>query len=123
MDPDRGVVFAEAITDENVLKIIRRQKPQLVAEYRCDQRRRAVWQTPYKLILTGEDYRELFNFVEDPRETQNLAAAMPAKVDEMSEFLSDYERQAEAQAVPTGGAAGQSDPQLRQRLRALGYLE
>jgi arylsulfatase A-like enzyme len=122
-DLDRGVVFAEAITDENVLKIIRRQKPQLVAEYRCDQRRRAVWQTPYKLILTGEDYRELFNFVEDARETQNLAAAMPAKVAEMSEFLSDYERQAEAQAVPTGGVAGQSDPQLRQRLRALGYLE
>ncbi len=122
-DPDRGLVYAEALTDENVLKIIRRQKPALVAEYRCDQRRRAVWQTPYKFIVTGDDYRELFNFIEDPAETHNLAAAMPAKVAEMSEFLADYERQAEAQAVPIGGAVSQPDPQLSQRLRALGYLD
>ncbi len=65
-DPDRGVVFAEAITDENVLKIIRRQKPQLCGRISL-RPAPSLWQTPYKLILTGEDYRELFNFVEDPR--------------------------------------------------------
>jgi len=122
-DPDRGVVYAEALTDENVLKIIQRQRAELVAEYRCDQRRRAVWHTPYKLILTGNDSVELFNFIEDPRETDNLAAAMPGQVAGMSDLLSEYERQAEAQAVPSGGSAGLHDAQVSQRLRALGYLE
>lgn len=48
---------------------------------------------------------------------------MPGQVAGMSDLLSEYERQAEAQAVPSGGSAGLHDAQVSQRLRALGYLE
>ena len=42
-DPDRGVVFAEAATPQNVLNLMTKHRPELARERRCDQPRRAVW--------------------------------------------------------------------------------
>ena len=100
-----------------------KHKPQLIGEHLVDQRRRAVFRTPYKLILTGDVQQELYDFVEDPNETHDLSAALPDEVRAMTGLLSDYELQAEAQAVPAGGKVGPADKQLSKRLRALGYLE
>lgn len=125
-DPDRGVVFAEAITPQNVQNIMQKHKPGLIAEHHVDQRRRAVFRTPYKLILTGDVQRELYDFVDDPGETQDMSLVLPDEVQAMTALLSDYELAAEAQAVPLGGKVDPVDPndkQLNQRLRALGYLE
>ena len=122
-DPDEGVVFAEAVTPQNVLNIITRHAPELVREYRCDQERRAVWQDRYKLILTGDDGVELFDFLADPTEQRNLAAEHPEVVKALSERLRSYAARAAANGLTAGRVATDNDPQLNQRLRALGYLE
>jgi arylsulfatase A-like enzyme len=122
-DPDRGIVFSEAETPQNVLNLMLKHKPQLVRERRCDQPRRAVWRLPYKLIQTGDDSIELFNLVEDPGELHNLRDALPEQVKVLQEQLRIFERQAEAAASVTTQVVEHNDPQLRRRLRALGYLE
>lgn len=122
-DPDQGVVFAEAVTPQNVLNIITKHAPELVREYRCDQPRRAVWQDRHKLILTGSDMVELFDFIADPHELNNLAASNPELVQNLTERLNHFTRQSEAAALTAGRMAETDDAHLRGRLRALGYLE
>ena len=122
-DPDHGTVFAEAITAQNVRNIMKKHKPELIDVYHVDERRRAVYRSPYKLILTGEVKQELYNYVDDPHEAHDLSGEMPDMVQEMAGLISDYELQSAAMGIATGGRAGANDPQLSQRLRALGYLE
>jgi arylsulfatase A-like enzyme len=122
-DPDQGVVFAEAVTPQNVLNIITKHAPELVREYRCDQPRRAVWQDRHKLILTGNEMVELFDFIADPHELHNLAASNPELVQAQTERLNLFARQCEAAALTAGRIEQSEDAGLRNRLRALGYLE
>jgi arylsulfatase A-like enzyme len=122
-DPDQGVVFAEAVTPQNVLNIITKHAPELVREYRCDQPRRAVWQDRHKLILTGSELVELFDFIADPQELHNLAASNPELVQAQTERLNHFARQNEAAALTAGRIVESDDAGLRNRLRALGYLE
>lgn len=122
-DPEHGVVFAEAITAQNVQNIMKKHKPELVDEHRVDQRRRAVYRTPYKLILTGDVQQELYNFIEDPAECHDLSGEMPDTVRAMAGLVRDYELRAAALGVAAGGKVSKNDPQLSKRLRALGYLE
>ncbi len=122
-DPDHGVVFAETTTPQNVLNLMLKHKPELVSERRCDQPRRVVWRTPYKLIETGEDGLELYDVIADPGETQNLYTQYPEVVQELQDELRAYQRQAENAGAVTERIAPQNDPQLQRRLRALGYLE
>ena len=122
-DPDQGIVFAEAVTPQNVLNIITKHAPELVREYRCDQPRRAVWQDRHKLILTGSDLVELFDFIADPNELNNLAASNPELVSNLTDRLNNFTRQSEAAALTAGRIVETDDANLRGRLRALGYLE
>ncbi len=122
-DPDQGVVFAEAVTPQNVLNIITKHAPELVHEYRCDQPRRAIWQDRHKLILTGTEMVELFDFIADPRELHNLAASNPELVQAQTERLNHFTRQSQAAALTAGRIVESDDANLRSRLRALGYME
>jgi arylsulfatase A-like enzyme len=122
-DPDQGVVFSEAVTPQNVLNIITKHAPELVREYRCDQERRAIWQDRNKLILTGTEMVELFDFISDPNELHNLAASSPELVQSLTERLNSFTRQSEAAALTAGRIVESDDANLRGRLRALGYLE
>ena len=122
-DPDQGVVFSEAVTPQNVLNIITKHAPELVREYRCDQPRRAIWQDRHKLILTGNELVELFDFIADPNELHNLAASNPELVTSLTERLNHFTRQSEAAALTAGRIVESDDANLRGRLRALGYLE
>jgi arylsulfatase A-like enzyme len=122
-DPDQGVVYAEAVTPQNVLNIITKHAPELVQEYRCDQPRRAIWQDRHKLILTGTDMVELFDYIADPNELHNLAATNPEIVQAQTERLNHFTRQAEAAALTAGKITQTEDASLRSRLRALGYME
>jgi len=122
-DPDQGTVFAEAQTPQNVLNLMTKHKPELVRNHRVDQKRRAVWRGQYKLIQTGPDQVELYDFIADPTETTNLADAQPALVRDLRDTLRAFERDAEKAAVMSDKVVNQDDPQLRSRLRALGYLE
>jgi hypothetical protein len=94
-----------------------------VQEYRCNQERRAVWQGRHKLILTGDEGVELFDFRVDPAERHNLATARPEVVKALGERLRAYAARAAVGALTAGEVVQDEDPQLNQRLRALGYLE
>lgn len=122
-DPDGGTVFAEAQTPQNVLNLMTKHKPDLVRDHRVDQKRRAVWQNQHKLIQTGPDQVELYDFIADPLENQNLADSQPIRVRQLRETLRAFERDAEKAALTSEKVVNQDDPQLRSRLRALGYLE
>lgn len=122
-DPDQLTVFAEAVTPQNVLNIITKHAPELVREYRCDQPRRAIWQDRHKLILTGSEMVELFDYLADPNELHNLAASNPEVVQSLTDRLNLFSRQSEAAALTAGRMAETDDASLRGRLRALGYLE
>lgn len=122
-DPDEGTVFSEAVTPQNVLNIITKHAPELVREYRCDEPRQAVWQGRHKLILTGKEMVELYNFIDDPAEQTNLAATYPDIVAAHKDRLQRFTRQNETAALTAGKVEAKDDAQLRSRLRALGYLE
>ncbi|MBX3015799.1 MAG: sulfatase-like hydrolase/transferase [Caldilineaceae bacterium] len=122
-DPDQGTVFAEAQTPQNVLNLMIKHKPDLVQAHRTDQKRRAVWRDQYKLIQTGPDQLELYDFLADPQEMTNLAGSQPEVARELRETLRTFERDAEKAAVASDQVLKQDDPQLNRRLRALGYLE
>jgi hypothetical protein len=53
----------------------------------------------------------------------NLRDQYPEIVRELQDQLRNLERQAEAWTISQERVAEQDDPQLRRRLRALGYLE
>ncbi len=122
-DPDQGVVFAEGIAPQNVLSLMQKHRPDLVRKYHCDQPRRAVWAGQHKLILTGSDHLELFDLAADPGENKNLVATLPAVTELMRGHLTRFAHQMEAAALPAERITDQNDPLLRQRLRALGYME
>lgn len=122
-DPDDGVVFAEAMTPQNVLNLMKKHKPELVQQHRIDQSRRAVWSKPFKLIVTGDGHRELYNFIDDPAETTDLSVQLSAVADELFERLQSFELRTASQPALTGSTVTQDDPQLKRRLRALGYIE
>ena len=122
-DPDRNTVFAEAQTPQNVLNLMIKHKPDLVRNHRTDQKRSAVWRDQHKLIQTGPDGIELFDLGADPLETTNLASAQPELARDLRETLRAFERDAEKAAITSDKVLNQDDPQLRRRLRALGYLE
>ncbi len=122
-DPDRQTVFAEAQTPQNVLNLMTKFKPDLVAEHKVDQHRKAVWSGTYKLIRTGPEQVELFDYINDPAETTDLAAEKPEEVQRMLDLLWKFERESEQAALKAGRITDQDDPNLRRHLRALGYLE
>ncbi len=122
-DPDRQTVFAEGQTPQNVLNLMLKFKPDLVTAHLVDQHRKAIWHEGYKLIRTGTARVELFDYINDPKETHNLADEQPARVRELLDLLRDFELDSAEAALTAGRIVEQDDPQLRRHLRALGYLE
>ena len=122
-DPEHGIVFTESITPQNVQNIMKKYKPEVIDKHLIDKRRRAVYRAPYKLILTGDVRQELYNYIDDPQELNDLSVEMPDEVQALTGLISDYELQSAALGIKVGGQVGQNDPQLANRLRSLGYLE
>lgn len=122
-DPDGGTVFSEAEPLQNVLGIMLRRQPDLARARRFDQSRRAVVSGPYKLIQTGDDHVELYDLDADLRETVNLAAILPERVEDLQDRLSAFMRRTSAVAPLIRRAEGVDDPAVQRRLKELGYLE
>jgi arylsulfatase A-like enzyme len=120
-DPDRQSVFSEAIPPQNVVNLLRKRQPELIRDRACDQPRRAVWIGQHKLIETGGDRLELYNFLDDPEENLNLSDILPENAEALQEQLqafAGHSSQATATAAPNF-----DNPEVRRRLRDLGYLE
>ncbi|GIV98708.1 sulfatase [Roseiflexus sp.] len=122
-DPEGGAVFVEAEPLQNVLGIMLRRQPDLARARRFDQPRRAVISGSHKLIQTGNDHVELYDLDADPRETVDLAAILPERVEELQERLSAFVRRISASAPSIRRAEGVDDPAVQRRLKELGYLE
>jgi arylsulfatase A-like enzyme len=115
-------VFAEAIPPQNVLNLLQKRQPELVLTHACDQPRRAVWIGNHKLIETGTERLELYDFFNDPGESLNLTDILPENVELLQDCLQMFA--GETRAVATiDRAPGFDDPEVRRRLRDLGYLE
>jgi len=122
-DPDSGIVFSEAEPPQNVLGIMLRRRPNLVHVRRFDQPRRAVISGSHKLIQIGEDQVELYDVDADPRETVDLAAILPERVEELQASLSAFVRRTSTTAPLIQRTEEVDDPIVQRRLRELGYLE
>jgi arylsulfatase A-like enzyme len=118
-------VFAEAITPQNVLNLIQKRQPQLVQARACDQTKRALWFGQHKLIETGETSLELYDVLTDPQENLDLSEIFPETVESMQAALTSFTTDAlEHQTLFTQArASGFDDPEVRRRLKDLGYLE
>lgn len=122
-DPDKGVVFAEAIPAANTLHLLERHAPQLMRERHCDLPRRAVFRWQHKLITTGDGQRELFDVFNDPGEENNLCAILPEQVEMMQDLLAAFLNGTDAAQLAAAPEDEFDDPEIERRLQDLGYLE
>ncbi len=124
-DPDRNRVFSEAIPPQNVVNLLQKRQPELIRDRFCDQPRRAIWLGNHKLIETGGQVLELYDFLEDPREDLNLSSVFPENVEVLQDCLDAFvgEHSGYEMAATLARAPGFDDPEVQQRLRDLGYLE
>jgi arylsulfatase A-like enzyme len=85
----------------------------------------AVRRGDYKLItVPGKRRIELYDVRRDPQEKLDLAASESARVQELLETLDRWQsRTQELSLDPTGGEEADLDPEARERLRSLGYLD
>ncbi|MBE9076915.1 sulfatase-like hydrolase/transferase [Romeria aff. gracilis LEGE 07310] len=118
-------VFAEAVPPQNVLKLIQKRQPELVRSHACDQARRAVWSGQHKLIETGSQTLELYDFLTDPQEDLDLSEILPEQVEALQESLEGFRADADqhSQVFTQAQATGFDHPEVRRRLQDLGYLE
>lgn len=140
-DPEQKTAFSEVYPPLNFVKAIQARQPELLESKRCLQMRRAVVRqsklqpgdgeaTAVKLIHVDEQADELFDLTADPLELENLLPEYPAESHAavaalnraLEQMVFRVNRERDGQAA--GAAVDvESDEQLRQRLRGLGYLE
>jgi len=80
----------------------------------------ALIEGPYKFILAPRP--ELYNLSADPDESENLAAARPADVQELATRVERWYRELSGDGAPSGIAVDLTDEE-RARIGALGYGE
>ncbi len=123
-DPDGGLVFAEGVPPQNVVHLLQRRQPDLVRNRNCDQTRRAVLHGEHKLIATGDNqHLELYRVLDDPRERYNLHDVAPDQAHMLREHLQTFVQHAGMTAPAAEVIEEETDPEIRRRLRDLGYLE
>ena len=120
-DPDQDVVFAEAEPQRKMIRLAERRQPGLLRALGYDHPHIAVYNGAYKLISIGERQVELYDVRNDPLENEDLQQALPREVKRLRAYLQDYVQQTCTAAA--GVTRLDDDPILRERLRALGYME
>ena len=122
-DSDQGLVFAEGVTAMNALKLLQRRRPALVAEKALDQPRFAIWKDQYKLIQVGEDHLELYNFIDDTDERNNLVEKLPEYAASLQSMLRSFIDHNGSSIPEVIDDDYDNDPEIYLRLRDLGYVE
>ncbi len=122
----RGFVFAEAYTPDTLLTLMENESPAAIDTFRCRSMRRAAYEGRYKLITVGDEPDELFDVIDDPGETRNLASEYPDRVVRLEDALSSFVKDAEARRPAnwtSARALSLDNEEVSERLRALGYIE
>jgi hypothetical protein len=120
------LVFAEAYTPDTLLALMENENPTAIDTFRCRSMRRAVYEDRHKLITVGDEPDELFDVIDDPKETQNLLAEHPGRVARLRSALATFAKDAAARRPANWEAARRvslEDTAISERLRALGYIE
>lgn len=124
-DPEFGRAFAEVYPPLNFAKAIEHRQPGLLDRHRCYEPRRAVVENNFKLIRVSGNAEELFDLDADPLETENVIDLFSAETrsldNQLTRFVAAVQRERDNAAA--GEAVTIQDDQLRQRMRALGYIE
>lgn len=116
--------FSEAFPPDNIIQIMRKHEPELMAAFHCQAIQRAIYQQPYKLIRVENVHDQLFDLEKDPFESQAL------ETDEMRHVLMAALDQHTANAIQRRASGAQAaetnnlaDKAVLERLRGLGYIE
>jgi uncharacterized sulfatase len=126
VDPDLGTVFAEAYVPDTLLALMESMDRVAIDVFRCRSMRRAAYRGRYKLITVDDKPDELFDVVDDPKETHNLYQDHPDEVVELQRALATFVELAEERRPRNWESSPQltlDDDAVAERLRALGYLE
>jgi len=117
-------VFSEAYPPDTLIRTIEKYAPTLMDRFYCQSPRWAVYNQPYKLIRTKNGQDDIYDYVNDPSEVENLTAKADHS-SELSRELENFLRTAisKGQKNPHGSAANLEDEQVMERLRSLGYIE
>ena len=124
--PQESMVFAEAYTPDTLLTLMENENPTAIDAFRCRSMRRAAYEGRHKLITVGDQPDELFDLVDDPRETHNILDQYPEKADRLHEALVNFAKQAEERRPTNWEAKRKVDldnEEIAERLRALGYID
>lgn len=130
-DPELGTAFSEVYPPLNFVKAIEQRSPQLLEDFRCLSLRRAVVKPdearqPVKLIAVDNEADELFALKQDPLELDNQIEARPETAVHLNHEIQRMTSQSQRrQEQLTAGRTIDldSDSQLMERLRGLGYLD
>jgi arylsulfatase A-like enzyme len=125
-DQENNSAHSEVYPPLNFVKAIQRRQPELIESFRCLALRRSIVKDQLKLIQVDGRADELFDLAEDALELSDLSSQRPLAVGELERQLERLVALVERQQANL--AAGmtldlEDDEQLKQRLRALGYIE
>jgi arylsulfatase A-like enzyme len=112
------VVFAEAYAPAK--PYLRRQELACVAEHGYDVPHTAVYADGYKLIRAAGNRAIFHALADEPVEGEDLTRALPQQAQTLARYAELFRQQGETAVAPTTAV---DDPELVERLRALGYLE
>jgi arylsulfatase A-like enzyme len=119
------IVVSEAYSPANFVSVIERRDPQILIPYQCLSLWRAVYSQGEKLIAVDDQPDKFFNLKRDPGERDNLihsADRVPELSGRLSAFLHSYELAGLDPGGPTSYRKAEEE-EVRDRLRALGYME
>jgi uncharacterized sulfatase len=129
-DPENGIAFSEIYPPLNFVRAIEQRQPHLLEPFRCLSERRAVVSegqgTTHKLIHLDDKADELFDLALDPLELKDIQGEEPhllASLDDQLKQMVDNALHQRGRQTVDAPIDIESDAQLMQRLRGLGYLE
>jgi arylsulfatase A-like enzyme len=128
-EAEHEIVISEGYPPMNFMTVVAMQHPDAIDRFRIKQTRRTIFDSGRKLIRVGETSESFFDVSQDYFETNNLLDnpfGYENDVIRLERGLDEFVLLAEARR--DGTAAGKqidysSNPELLERLRALGYLE
>jgi len=121
-DAEEGVAYTEAYPPKTILSMLHRRNPAIIERLQLGQVRRGVYNGNYKLTTVGERVEGLYAIDSDPTERCDVACDYPELVAELQHKIDEFIAEAERQRAD-GGTSGEINPELKEHLRALGYMD
>lgn len=121
-DAEEGVAYIEAYPPKTILSMLHRRNPAIIERLQLQQVRRGVYAGNYKLTTVGERVEALYAVDSDPTERCDVACDYPELVSEMQHQIDKFFAKAERQRAD-GDTSGEVGAELKEHLRALGYMD